>query len=69
MKQPITKEFLGIKLIFENTVFGMRVLRLIHPTLVESKNVENTGETFLTLTYRSPPTPSFLLSTKVGFTD
>jgi hypothetical protein len=47
----------------------------IHRTLVESKNVENTGETFLalTLTHRSPPKPSFLfltflLSTKVGFT-
>jgi hypothetical protein len=47
----------------------------IQPTLVESKNVENKGETFLalTLTQRSPPTPSFLfstflLSTKVGFT-
>jgi hypothetical protein len=46
----------------------------IYPTLVESKNVENTGETFLAhiLTHKSPPTPSFLfstflLSTKVGF--
>ncbi len=38
----------------------------IHPTLVESKNVENIGET--ALTHRSPPTPSFLFSTKVGFT-
>jgi hypothetical protein len=36
----------------------------------EKINVENTGETFLalTLTHRSPPTPSFLFSTKVGFT-
>jgi hypothetical protein len=41
----------------------------------EKINVENTGETFLALTFthRSPPTPSFLfstflLSTKVGFT-
>jgi hypothetical protein len=41
---------------------------MIHPTLVENKNVEDTGETFLALTNRSPPTPSFLLSTKVGFT-
>jgi hypothetical protein len=46
---------------------------MIHPTLVESKNIKNTGETFLALTHRSPPTPSFLfstflLSTKVGFT-
>jgi hypothetical protein len=39
--------------------------RTIHPALIESKNVENTGETFvaLTLTHRSPPTPSFLFST------
>jgi len=41
---------------------------MIHPTLIESKNVENTGETFLALTHISPPTPSFLFSTKVGFT-
>jgi hypothetical protein len=41
----------------------------------EKINIENTGETFLalTLTHRSPPTPSFLfstflISTKVGFT-
>jgi hypothetical protein len=41
---------------------------MIHPNLVESKNVKNTGETFLALTHRSLPTPSFLFSTKVGFT-
>ncbi len=37
----------------------------------EKINVENTGETFLapTFTHRSPPTPSFLLSTKVAFTN
>jgi hypothetical protein len=39
----------------------------------EKINFENTGETVLTLTHRSPPTPSFLfstflLSTKVRFT-
>jgi len=36
----------------------------------EKINVENTGATLLALTiaHRSPPTPSSLLSTKVGFT-
>jgi hypothetical protein len=52
------------------------LIELIQRTLVESKNaekiyVENTGETVLglILTHRSPPTPSFLLSTKVAFTN